>query len=120
MSKSDIPEPVRLVTLSPQGMRPAGLVIDVYYITASGGFDADGRDTWLYYGNVPGDGWWWRVRDPRHAMVVGMFRNAAQITKHLGVDMSAGNLMPVGQRFWPDEEWREQHTPREHKGGRAA
>jgi hypothetical protein len=113
MSKSDIAKPERLVTLSPQGNHPAGVVIDVYFIALSGGYDADGRDTWTYYGNNPGDGWWWRVRDPRHAMVLGMFRNAGQITEHLGIDMSAGNLMPVGQRFWPDEKWREEHTPRD-------
>jgi hypothetical protein len=110
------------VTLSPTGRNyPAGLVIDVYYATlSSGSADSDGRDTWSYYGNAPGDGWWWRVRDPRHAILLGMFRNAAQIAEHLGVDMSAGNLMQVGQRFWPDEEWRDARDPRKSKGGRAA
>jgi hypothetical protein len=102
--------PTRLVTLHPTEPYPVGIVIDVYFSTWSGaGYgstDEPGRDTWLYYGNPEGDGWWWRVRDPRHAQVMGYFRNASQITEHLGIDMSPANLMKVGQRFWPDEAWR--------------
>lgn len=121
MSKSETPEPTRLVTLTPTGVYPPGLVIDVSYSTYHGGYTGDeaGRDTWLYYGNAPGDGWWWKVRDPRHAIVMGYFRTAAQITEHLGIDMSPDNLLVVGQRFWPDEDWRNAHMPKD-KGGRAA
>lgn len=129
MDKPELPKPVRLVTVRPQVERgdgwlyPAGVVIDVYYATHSGSCSSpDGvcRDTWLYYGNEQTDGWWWRVRDPRHAQLMGMFRSAAQITEHLGIDMSPGNLTQVGQRFWPDEKWRAEHTPQDNKGGRAA
>jgi hypothetical protein len=89
---------------------PAGLVIDLLYASHSGGKGGSqgSRDSHAYFGVPQGDGWWFRVREPYHNILVGMCRDWPSVARHLHVDLHS--VVEVDPKWHPDAAWLAKHN----------